>query len=466
MHWSPAATKSAEVHGDRAVAMSLPAAAKAAAAVVLLVALGAALLGFTGQQAPAELRAIAAKEAAPFPKAESKPPEVKASSSSGHLSHLQAAEKAQQAPRLEERLSIDPDVEQSTAEPSPAGTTILRWTGEAAPGQLRHCSLGSCHFASDRSLLPQADALLWQLPDFQLEDVPKERPKGQLWAGWLDEAPCGSPLLFSGLSDLFDIILSTSPMAEVHLCPPVGNRILESLGDLGMTTRDKDAFRQNGTNLVAFLTCGTSREGLAADLEAHGVKVDMIENCLGEGRWSNNSSIKDTALLRRYKFALWSGLCACRDFVPEELFQLLGLGVVPLVKAHGLDSLLPHPGAVINTSLFSTVAELASELKRLDKDTAAYESHLSWKRRSVSRTPLGKRLERCTKLDDLECKVCDEVITRQKTGQAVNTTAVPRLPTDCSLEAGQSGEIEMLQERLRQWRAEATHLTYTPRVSP
>lgn len=314
-------------------------------------------------------------------------------------------------------------------------TVVLAWSEFGLKPRSFSCAADTqCEVTADRGRLSEAAAVFWDLTDFNIQDVPPTRPSGQLWAAQMTESPCIYPSARSpSVLGLFNLSVGMSVRADVQQCPFVPHFMLEGLGAAPMPTAEKDAFRRNGTGLVAYIqgNCVGRRDDLVAALEAEGVQVDALGLCRhnrdlppGLDLRSQVDAPRFIDFERRYKFAIALENCVCSDYATEKLFRRLHEGVVPIYDTGPDASWLPSPGAVLDFARFRSVRELAKELKRLDADRDAYEKMLSWKE-GWAQTELAahfskcadgyNRRERVRKGQDAQdwCPICEKVHQEQ-----------------------------------------------------
>jgi len=261
-----------------------------------------------------------------------------------------------------------------------------------------------------------------------------------------------------------------SERAQVRLCPHVKEEILTQLDAPALATRVKDAYRRNGTGLVAYIqsNCLARRDGLVDALEAEGVQVDSFGPChhnkdLPEEikAWGKFNKPDFLNLERRYKFAISLENCRCRDYVTEKLFRRLHLGVVPIYEpGPNSDAWLPASQSIINVSSFSSVRALAEELKRLDANATAYEELLAWKQQGVRDTTLGHALDNCVRPAD-HCAVCNEVL-RRRSGEDIGSTLAELQPFGvCPAERS----VDDVEKQVHAFKQQASYLEFIPSFS-
>jgi hypothetical protein len=286
----------------------------------------------------------------------------------------------------------------------------------------------------------------------------------------MDESPCAYELSRSpSMHSFFNIAVGMSDRAHVKICPHVNDEILGRLDAPPVPTPIKDAYRQNGTGLVAYIqsNCLKHRDGLVEALEAEGIKVDSYGPC------KHNKDLPDTAkawgkfnspdffdIERRYKFAISLENCNCRDYVTEKLFRRLHLGVVPIYEpGPDSDAWLPSPKSILNVSSFESIRALAQELKRLDENATAYEEFLAWKQRDLKATPLGRSLQGCAQAFTMErCAVCDEVLRQRAGGESGKTATGLQAFGVCPAER----LAEDVEGQVHTFRNQSSYLQFVP----
>ena len=147
----------------------------------------------------------------------------------------------------------------------------------------------------------------------------------------------------------FHLGMGFSPHSAVQLCPfsrPMRTDF-QTTGLYGtgyvfsrppMPTREKNAFRANGTGLVLYIQshCIGRRDRLVERLEAAGVSVDALGKCRNNKPnpfpWKDFEYTSFWDFEQRYKFAIGLENCRCEDYVTEKLFRRLVMGIVPIYE--------------------------------------------------------------------------------------------------------------------------------------
>lgn len=128
--------------------------------------------------------------------------------------------------------------------------------------------------------------------------------------------------------------------------------------------------------------CGSrnGRLAYARELAKH-ISVDIYGTC-GPLRCPRHDKACFDILDRDYKFYLAFENSNCRDYITEKLYvNGLGHNVLPIVmgaRPEDYERSAPER-SYIHVDEFASPAELATYLKRLDKDDSLYNSYFKWK---------------------------------------------------------------------------------------
>lgn len=144
-------------------------------------------------------------------------------------------------------------------------------------------------------------------------------------------------------------------------------------------------YAANKTKKVAWFVsnCGARNTRLAYARElGKYIQVDIYGSC-GPLKCPRSEKGKCFEILDRdYKFYLAFENSNCRDYITEKLYvNGLGHNVLPIVmgaRPEDYERSAPY-GSYIHVDEFSSPAELAAYLHRLDKDDNMYNSYFRWK---------------------------------------------------------------------------------------
>jgi alpha-1,3-fucosyltransferase 10 len=125
----------------------------------------------------------------------------------------------------------------------------------------------------------------------------------------------------------------------------------------------------------------SDREAYAAELMRH-LDVHSFGRRLRNRRLAEDrGDVTKLATIARYRFTLAFENAVDPDYVTEKLYEPLAAGSVPVyLGAPNVAAMAPSPKSFIDVRDFAGPAELAAHLRELERDPAAYDAHLAWKR--------------------------------------------------------------------------------------
>ncbi|KAF9969783.1 hypothetical protein BGZ73_007699 [Actinomortierella ambigua] len=133
--------------------------------------------------------------------------------------------------------------------------------------------------------------------------------------------------------------------------------------------------------VVSNCNAANFRANYVEELAKH-IDVDIYGRC-NHLPWPTNEDGKPLTIdevVEPYKFYLSFENSNCDDYVTEKLYRPLVLGNVPVVDGpQDYSRFSPAENALIQTDNFTSAAELAKYLKKLDMDDEAYMSHLRYR---------------------------------------------------------------------------------------
>jgi hypothetical protein len=233
----------------------------------------------------------------------------------------------------------------------------------------------------DRRAAVEADAIVFHLPTLDLASLPHGRRPGQRWVAWSHESEVNYPIMvdaaFMANFDLTmthwrasDVWVPYLPKAQHLFVPPAPKTEAAPAVYISSNARDR-----------------SGRDDYVRELMRH-VAVDCY------GRQLNNRRIENDdgrhAKLRtiaRYRFTLAFENSIAPDYVTEKFFDALIAGSVPVVLgAPNVAEFAPAPDAFLDVRDFPDPAALATRLRELSADAAAYDAMLAWKRTGYSKS--------------------------------------------------------------------------------
>lgn len=249
------------------------------------------------------------------------------------------------------------------------------------------CPVTNCLLTYRHRLFPRSDVVIFHgqdMPDtFELEELNRRRPKGQIWIYFVLESPSNARDTYF-FRDMFNWTMTYERNADIFL--PYGSYVTLKPGEkssYGQINPDKK------DRLVVWTVshCGELRDWFVRELKNH-IRVDIFGSC-GESVYQphlqDEECEKDSPdcenLLKRYKFQLAFENGNCVDYVTEKYWGgPLELGIVPVVLGGANYSEMAIPGSYINVFDFDSIKTLADYLLYLDKNDTAYMEYFVWRK--------------------------------------------------------------------------------------
>lgn len=249
------------------------------------------------------------------------------------------------------------------------------------------CPVTNCLLTYRHRLFPRSDVVIFHgqdMPDtFELEELNRRRPKGQIWIYFVLESPSNARDTYF-FRDMFNWTMTYERNADIFL--PYGSYVTLKPGEkssYGQINPDKK------DRLVVWTVshCGELRDWFVRELKNH-IRVDIFGSC-GESVYQphlqDEECEKDSPdcenLLKRYKFQLAFENGNCVDYLTEKYWGgPLELGIVPVVLGGANYSEMAIPGSYINVFDFDSIKTLADYLLYLDKNDTAYMEYFAWQK--------------------------------------------------------------------------------------
>ena len=232
-----------------------------------------------------------------------------------------------------------------------------------------------CAFTVDRRYADKAAAVVFHIPT--LWQLPRIKPRGQLWVGWSMESAENYPQLIDpAVTGRLDLMMTYRLDSDIPVTYAPGGQV----NDWTLPPDEKNSGRLC-TVFISHKDRLSGRVEYVRELMRH---VDLHSY----GKVLNNRALPERdlgvvtklKLLRSYKFALAFENSICRDYVTEKLFQPLLAGCVPVYRgAPNVEDFVPGDHCYINTADFTSPQHLAEYLLHLDSDDKAYADYFAWK---------------------------------------------------------------------------------------
>jgi hypothetical protein len=235
--------------------------------------------------------------------------------------------------------------------------------------------LPGCAYTVNRQYADKAAAVVFHIPT--LWQLPRIKPRGQLWVGWSMESEANYPQLVDpGVVARLDLMMSYRLDSDIPTTYVTRGQVL----DLTLPPDEKSSERLCAV-LISHKDRLSGRVAYVQELMRY-MDVHSYGKVLNNRMfpWQDEGSASKQKLLRSYKFALAFENSICRDYVTEKLFDPLMAGCVPVYRgASNVEDFLPGDHCYINTADFASPRHLADFLLHLDSDDKAYADYFAWK---------------------------------------------------------------------------------------
>lgn len=236
---------------------------------------------------------------------------------------------------------------------------------------------GACEFSSDPACLPRAAAVVFHIPTLRGIALPRKYP-GQKWVAWSMESDVNyQELADPAFMGRFEITMTYRRGATVWY-PYFGPGT-----DAALLTPPRP--KTESSPVVYFRSSPIDQSDRTAYAKAlmRRIKVDSYGGVLRNRHLPMEDAGRETmlAVTARYKFALVLENSIAEDYVSDKFFDALIAGSVPVYRgAPNVAAFAPGDRCFINAVDFSSPAELAAYLNRLNEHDEAYQEYLTWKR--------------------------------------------------------------------------------------
>ncbi|CAH1802226.1 unnamed protein product [Owenia fusiformis] len=310
-------------------------------------------------------------------------------------------------------------------------TTILmmyhpdKFTQEQINDMFSECPDLKCEFTHDESAIEDSVAVLFHYFEPHVYSMPKRQP-GQIWLYYNLESP---PLMANEIATyvtnqkMFNGTINYYPSSLVWL--PYGKYngthiwTYNVIYNMFLDTRIDFAARKNKLLFWAVSNCNprSNRQDYVKELGKH-VPVDIYGGC-GTLNCPTSNDCENT-LFKTYKFYLAFENNICQDYITEKLWLALAIReVVPIILGGANHEKYLPPKSYIDIRDFTSPADLANYLQKLDKDDDLYNEYFSW-RYKIS--PVFD-FQKATPKQPLEyyiCQVCRLIHTQNLTSTYVD----------------------------------------------
>jgi hypothetical protein len=261
---------------------------------------------------------------------------------------------------------------------------------------------------TDRSLLPDADAVVFHLPGAREIGDARKYP-GQTWVAWSMESTIHTPMMDQPeLMRHFDLTMTFSPRSDVWY----GYMAQRSMWEAALARPLPR--RRHANPLVMFQSATVDRCGR----NAFCAELMQLMPVDSYGRFLHNRELDipdrgpetKSEVIGSYKFALGAENTFETDYVTEKFFQPLLAGTVPVYRgAPNVADFAPGERCFIDANAFASTRELAEYLTHLDHDDAEYATYHAWRTQPL-RPSFERLLDICEKA--AFCRLAELLVQR------------------------------------------------------
>lgn len=271
----------------------------------------------------------------------------------------------------------------------------------------RSCSVTNCITTNDRSLVSDADAVVFHMRNINVFDLPPIRHQRQRWVFYLYEPPPHTNVDLKQFRNFFNWTMTYRRDSDVpYTFTYVPKSSDEVLPQKSATAPSSVA--RNKTKVIAWVVSNcwpySRRDVYVRELSKH-VPVDVYGACgIEPSKYCSKSTSRNECLgnlEKDYKFYLSFENALCKDYVTEKWSDTIHYDMVPVVYGGANYSAFAPPHSYIDALDFSSPKHLADYLLSLDRDERLYRRYLEWKKSYTVITDNDPWCTLCAKLNNL-----------------------------------------------------------------
>ncbi|XP_055357021.1 alpha-(1,3)-fucosyltransferase C-like isoform X2 [Paramacrobiotus metropolitanus] len=249
---------------------------------------------------------------------------------------------------------------------------------QRARSGIMDCPYSNCIVSSDRSRLPQSDAVIFHTRDHLWDNLPPKRWAYQYYVFFFLESPANTWNDLNGLSGFFNLTFTyrlDSDIVSDDYFRWFKPHFLNSSSEIDQILRNK-------TRLAAIFVSNCysipSHRDIYIDNLLKYANIDVYGAC---GTKKCNASTPEICdrLLANYKFYLAYENSVCKDYVTEKIYRAFSHDAVPVVYGGANYSDLFPPHSFINVLDFANPESLAEYLHFLDNNPSEYRKYFQWR---------------------------------------------------------------------------------------
>ena len=256
------------------------------------------------------------------------------------------------------------------------------------------CPVNTCTLVQDKSLLSQADAVLFNIRT--ADPMPPMRPSNQVYIYRTVEPPYGTSVKRPKFTGSFNITMTYRRDSDIVLQRNVTR--LANKREPYQLTHPLGSRNRSVVWVVSNCNAPSERDKYVASLAKY-IDVDIYGEC---GTLTCDKAESDYCFRKyfpsKYKFYLGFENSVCKQYVTEKLYRSLVLDMIPIVYGGTDYSSDAPPNSVINIMDYDSPKALAEHLKFLSENEQEYLKYFSWRQDyviSMDRTQTGY------------CKLCE-----------------------------------------------------------
>lgn len=262
-----------------------------------------------------------------------------------------------------------------------------------------------CSITMDRKQLPNADAVVFHLPDLQwyMNATEIVKPEGQIWVAWSLECEENYPWMKNReFRENFDLWMGYHQDDDI-LYPYYQNDYEKRLLNPILPNKRN--------NKVCMFISSSVNQSYRQEYLAELMKYTEVDSY---GKLFHNKELPEDVgvetllkIASEYKFMISFENAIANDYVTEKFYNPLLVGTVPIYRgAPNIKDFIPGENSFLDVNAFNSPKELAEYIEKCYKDNDVYDHFFEWRKTSI--LPSFKE-----KLENIQlspfCRLCQKV---------------------------------------------------------
>jgi hypothetical protein len=302
------------------------------------------------------------------------------------------------------------------------------------------CATGPCSFTKNTSRIYDESTIGLMAYGASVSKLPTYRPHSHTYILYNEESICTHTILgVPEFLNFFNFTMTLDPFATFPAWPNEAPATLTSLLKPPLvSTAEKSKLLAEGRAPIIYVhsaNChheGSGRDYYIEELMKH-IEVDSYGECLKnkEFPFKDHWYSWDDAYQKfagGYKFILGAPNCISNDYVNDNFWRPLNLGIIPIwTGAYNIKDWQPSEHSIVNAHEYKSPKALAEFIKYLSANDTAYDEYMAWRVTGIQNDVLKQRhrdglnLDSQGKgaLDDASpgrgyCKLCEAMLSKQE----------------------------------------------------